>query len=334
VLSAALSPLRGATSIALGEYHSCALVEGGKVSCWGGDVDGALGDGPSDSALYAGEVVLVGGAPLTGARHVALGSTHGCALVENGEVRCWGSNFLLQLGDGTTTERPSAVPVVLASGAPLSGALALAVGAHHGCVVTAAGEVDCWGHNTSGQLGDGSTTGRANPVPVEVSPGVRLANVAALALGDFHTCALSAAGEVDCWGDNDYGQLGDGSTTSRTNPVPVVLLTGERLTDVQAVAAGGRHSCALMADGGLYCWGYNDYNQLGDGTSTSRPYARQVKRSPGLPVVGALAVDLGFDHTCMLQAENRISCWGANEDGQCGLEEFTPTTYPVPVPFP
>ena len=128
--------------------------------------------------------------------------------------------------------------------------IALAAGRVYTCAVTAAGGVQCWGRNDFGNLGDGSTTDRSTPVPVS---GLG-SGVIALAAGDAHTCALTAAGAVRCWGHNGIGQLGDGSTTDRSTPVPVSGLG----SGVVALAAGASHTCALTAAGAVQCWGYND----------------------------------------------------------------------------
>jgi alpha-tubulin suppressor-like RCC1 family protein len=136
---------------------------------------------------------------------------------------------------------------------------ALATGEYHTCALTDTGGVKCWGDNEFGQLGDGTTTDRTTPVPVVgLSSGVR-----AIAAGGSHTCALTDAGGVKCWGDNEFGQLGDGTKIDRTTPVEVVGLS----RGVRAIAAGGSHTCALTDTGGVKCWGWNWDGQLGDGTS-------------------------------------------------------------------
>ncbi|MBL8055523.1 MAG: hypothetical protein JNK29_02440, partial [Anaerolineales bacterium] len=159
--------------------------------------------------------------------------------------------------------RPEAVGIPAAPVAvQTAGVPRLAAGIGHTCALTADGGVKCWGANGDGQLGDGTTLNQGAPVAVA---GLT-SGVTAVATGWRHTCALTAAGGVKCWGWNDYGQLGDGTTTNRLTPVDVAGLT----SGVTALAAGNTHTCALTAAGGAKCWGYNLFGQLGDGTTTNR----------------------------------------------------------------
>ncbi len=178
----------------------------------------------------------------------------------------WGYNSVGQLGDGTGTS--SSVPVAVDTSGVLAGKTVTAVGStkSHACVV-AEGAVYCWGWNAFGQLGDGTVTSSSVPVAVDTSGVLADKAVTAVSTGSGHSCAL-ADGAAYCWGYNSSGQLGDGMTTDSAVPVAVDtsgVLAGKTVT---AVSIGGSHSCAL-ADGAAYCWGYNDYGQLGDGTVTS-----------------------------------------------------------------
>jgi alpha-tubulin suppressor-like RCC1 family protein len=199
----------GVTAIALGYFHACALKRAGTVECWGYNGYGQLGDGTTTDRRIP---VRVSG--LAGVIAISAGGGHTCALTSAHTVRCWGSNHYGELGDGTTTRRLTPVAV---SGL-LGGVTAIAVGGEaHGCALTRAGGVKCWGYNGHGQLGDGTTTDRAVPVDV-----VGLArDVRSITSGGYgHTCALTRAGEVECWGRNSSGQLGDGTTSDRHTPGP------------------------------------------------------------------------------------------------------------------
>src|SRR2546426_6866748 len=185
-------------------------------------------------------------------------SEHSCAITRGGALQCWGDNANGQLGDGTTTgsARPVAVKGLAA------GVTAIAAGDRYTCALTTPGGVSCWGYNEFGQLGNGTTSDSASPVDV-----TGLASgISAIAARGEHTCALTVAGGVKCWGADINGQLGDGTTTNSPTPVDVVGLA----TGITAIATGGEHTCALTTDGAVKCWGWNAAGQLGDGTTTDR----------------------------------------------------------------
>jgi hypothetical protein len=197
-----------------GGSHTCAVTTTGGLKCWGFNSNGQLGDGTTTRRLTP---VSVSGLS-SGAAAVAGGAYHTCALTTAGGAKCWGRNANGQLGDGTTTDRLTPVNV---SGLT-SGVVAVATGGFHSCALTGAGAVKCWGRNSEGQLGDGTTADRATPVGVS---GLG-SGVVALDAGLYHTCALTNVGVVKCWGDNSYGQLGDGTTTNRLTPIDVPGIYG------------------------------------------------------------------------------------------------------------
>ncbi len=192
------------------------------------------------------------------ARQVTAGNYHTCAVTTSGGAQCWGANYWGQLGDGTTTAKPWPTDV-----AGLSNGVQMISASHeHTCAITATGGVKCWGANYDGQLGDGTLSSRTTPTDVVgLSSGVL-----AVSAGNYHTCALTVSGGVKCWGANDRGQLGDGTWNASTTPVDVVSLT----SGVQALSAGGYHTCALTLAGSVKCWGLNSAGQLGDGTDADR----------------------------------------------------------------
>jgi alpha-tubulin suppressor-like RCC1 family protein len=242
----------GVTAIAAGAEHNCALTSSGAVKCWGGNVFGQLGDGTTtDRWTPVGVSGLSGGV-----RAIAAGGVQSCALTTGGGVKCWGANKDGEVGDGTTTNRLTPVDVAGLG----SGVTAIAAGGLHSCALTSSGGVKCWGVNYSGQLGDGTITGRLTPVDVSGLSG----GVTAIAAGLVHSCALTSGG-VRCWGDNEARQLADGTTSNRSTPVDVSGLSG-----VRTIATGDVHSCALISSGGVKCWGHNGYGQLGDGSMIER----------------------------------------------------------------
>jgi alpha-tubulin suppressor-like RCC1 family protein len=187
-------------------------------------------------------------------------------------------------------------------------ATAVAAGRQHTCALTSAGGVKCWGANVHGQLGNGTNTG--SNVPVDVS--VLTSGVVAIAVeeGNDFACALTSAGGAKCWGENDSGQLGNGTTTDSNVPVDVSGLG----SGVSAIAAGGVHACALTSAGGVKCWGSNFQGELGDGTNTDSNVPVDVS---GLGS-GVAAIAAGVFYTCALTIAGGAKCWGANTQGSWG----------------
>jgi alpha-tubulin suppressor-like RCC1 family protein len=236
--------------ISAGGSHTCAITSFGGVKCWGDNYYGALGDGTGSYTTAPLDVSGITANMIA----VSTGAYHTCALSSSGSVKCWGYNYYGQLGDGTRTDRLTPVDV---SGLT-SGVSVISTGGSHTCALTSTGGVKCWGYNYYGQLGDGTTTQRTTPVDVSgLTSGVSV-----ISTGGSHTCALTSTGGVKCWGRNDYGQVGDGTTTNRASPVDVSGLT----SGVIAISVGTDHTCAVTSTGGVKCWGDKSYGQVGDGT--------------------------------------------------------------------
>ena len=341
-------------AVSAGGLHTCALTTSGGVQCWGRNNSGQLGNGtPGDSAipvdvvgLETGVVAIASGAihtcaltteggvqcwgminpnssttPLpvagleTGVSAISGGFHTACALMTSGRVKCWGQNQFGELGDGTTT--PSDTPVDVLEepdGPPLSGAVAISAGGDsHTCVLTAVGGVKCWGSNSSGQLGDGTINSRTTPVDVV---GLDSA-VAAVAAGAAHTCVLTDTGGAKCWGYNSFGGLGNGEATFAPTITPQDVLGLETGVAAISPAGTGAHTCALLVTGGVKCWGYNFFGQVGDGTEG--PGAERLTPVDVLGLSsGVVAVSAGALHTCALTDTGAVTCWGAAEPGNFG----------------
>jgi alpha-tubulin suppressor-like RCC1 family protein len=253
---------------------------------------------------------------------VTAGHAHSCALLTSGAVKCWGSNDLGQLGDGTQTS--SVTPVDTAG---LTDAVVLSAAYAHTCAVTSAGAAKCWGYNLHGEIGNGSPELFVTTPSTPTGLG---SGVASVASGNGHSCALLTNGGVQCWGYNAYGQLGDGTTTDRATPVSVSGLSG-----VTAIAVGRRQSCAITSGGDVLCWGLNTAGQLGVGTQTGPETCDGIacSRTPvAVPgVSGAASIMSGGFHTCAVTPSGGAKCWGANTNGQVGDGTFETRTSPVDV---
>ncbi len=304
----AVPGMQDVRDIRLQGNSACAIRDRGEVYCWGLEIDGdrLLGsqvDGPGR--------VVVG---FLGVSAVAVGGFHACLLFQ-AQVWCWGSNQEGQLGDVATTSSTLAGPVSGLEGLdPVTG---LAAGYTNTCAQMASGSVRCWGSNDYGALGRADPA--AAPTPVEV-PG--LSGVQEIYFGATHGCALMDGGAVRCWGNNTSGQLGNGTSSERPAAAPVAV-TG--LTGATVLAVGGAHSCALITDDTVRCWGRNLEGQLGDG---SRRDAFTPVAVTGLTGVVGLAA--GGRHTCAVLEGGAVQCWGANDEGQLGGTSPGSAT-PIPV---
>lgn len=293
--------------LAVGSGYTCAVRDNGSVACWGENRSGQLGLGTVDATIHALPATVPG---LSRVVSISARADHTCALVSSGQVYCWGSNGLGQLGIGTTLDRPVATAVT-----GLADAVEVAVGYNHGCARRADGTVVCWGSNSAGQLGDGGTRNRTTPSGV-----LGLANAAQLSLGNAHSCARTLDGRVVCWGSNVFGQLGDGSATNRSSPTPV-----PGLAEVQSLALGESHGCAASR-GATWCWGLNNYGQLGDGTTLRRPMPVAIDGASA-----ALQLAANGAQSCAIRSGGQAWCWGLNTAGQLGDGTLTTRLLPVMV---
>lgn len=315
---------RTGNQIAVGDLHTCAVTAGGGVRCWGSNDFGQLGDGTTTSRLTP---VPVNGLA-SGVVAISAGGYHTCAVTAVGAVRCWGNNAYNQLGDGTTTNRLTPVPV---SGLA-NGVIAISAGGLQSCALTAAGGVRCWGYNAYGQLGDGTFVNRATPVPVSgLTSGVVAISTSPSGSGVAHSCAITAGGGAQCWGINRFGSLGDGTRITRAIPAPVSGLA----SGVVAISTGGEHSCAVTAGGAAQCWGYNTSGQIGDGTSGNIGPGNPAHSLIPVPVSGlasgTIAISGGSSYTCALTVTGGVRCWGNNANGQLGDGTVINRATPVPV---
>jgi alpha-tubulin suppressor-like RCC1 family protein len=288
-----VSGLTGASRISAAPEHGCALASG-SVRCWGGAYPPAAGS--------ASPLTVVG---VSGAVQISAGANHACAVVTGGTVRCWGLNYDGQLGIGTTS--PSSAPADVIG---ISGATQVAAGETSSCALVTGGAVKCWGSNSAGQLGAG-TTDPVSPTPVDV---VGVSGATQVVVGDGingTACALVSGG-VRCWGANNVGQLGDGTTADSDVPVPVIGVSG-----ATQVSTGAGTTCALVG-GGAKCWGSNQVGQLGNGNQVDSAVPVAV-----IGLSGAVEISVGGAVTCVRMSGGTVRCWGSNIYGSLGT--LTPT---------
>jgi len=325
----------GRTAVSVTAYgdHTCALLDDASVKCWGFNDYGQLGLG--DTVTRGGwpgsmgdNLPPVAFPPQRNARALSVGASHSCAILDNGDLSCWGRNGRGELGLGDTINRGD-VPGQMGRNLPKVDlgagrtAVSLSASMHRTCAILDNGTLKCWGDNVYGQLGLGDTTDRYAPPPTPIDLGQGRTAVA-ISAGTQTTCALLDNGSVKCWGWNIRGQLGLGHTTDSYAPPATAIDLGQGRTAI-AVSAGWDHACAILDNGSLKCWGCNEFGQLGLGDTNNRG-DNPGEMGDALPAVDlgagrtAVAVSVGQNaHTCALLDNGSVKCWGWNAAGFLGL---------------
>jgi alpha-tubulin suppressor-like RCC1 family protein len=303
--------------VSVGTSHSCAIVKDSfsavntKVKCWGNNGYGQLGNGTTTNSSVPTEVI-----GLIHATYVSVGNDHTCAN-NLGVVYCWGFNNFGQLGDGTTSS--SSIPIEVQNMSTFGNSGIVSAGNGYTCATSnIGGKVRCWGFNGSGQLGNGTNTNSLVPVDVV---GINATKISA---NLDHTCALSQGSDthVRCWGNNYFGQLGDGTTSDSYVPVDTGF-------DAFDLSVGISHTCAYNGFG-VKCWGDNSLGQLGDGTTTNSSIPTSTT------INGTIrGISVGVDHTCTIlgpiATQHQVKCWGNNNVGQLGDGTTTNSSIPINV---
>jgi alpha-tubulin suppressor-like RCC1 family protein len=340
--------LAPASDVAALQYGSCAVLVNGTVQCWGYDAEGENGDG-----TLSNPVNRTSPAPavnLTNVVEIAGGLLHACALVDpppvgdgNTQVWCWGYNVFGQLGNTLTANSPTPVQVHgVGNVGMLTDAVALGSGWYHNCATRSNGEIVCWGRGDLGEIGDGANQNRTSPVTVKGVGGT--GNLTGMAGGRHvidgsaeNTCALAASGKAFCWGNAANGENGANNVTSTNLPVQVAgALDDFKRISVWSDPLG--HACAVRAGGEVWCWGWNGYGQLGDGTVTERHAPARALVAEASSAFGntnfaspVIAVTTGQYHTLAVHQNGSISAWGLGGNGRLGDGRVEQQNFPVAV---
>jgi alpha-tubulin suppressor-like RCC1 family protein len=302
------APACQVAGVAAGGNFTCAWSNAGRVSCWGENGNGQLGDGTTNWRSTPAH------ANISNVVEVVAGPIHACARHNDGSVSCWGDDSAQQLGlgDGMAGNRPT--PTKLTT---IGKVVGLTAGARHTCARLADGSVSCWGRNTSGQLGDGTTMTRDRPAAI---PGLA-SGVAQIAAGNSHTCAALADGTVSCW-----GAIRNGAVIPTWPPMQLVPLAVPGVAMAGRLVAGDSHACAI-SNGDVLCWGMNDLGQLGE-----RMLGRMLGATRVAGVSGAVDLSAGTNHTCARLEDGSARCWGSGASGQLGSAVVDAGNAAVPTP--
>ena len=310
-----------------GDTHTCMILDNGDLKCWGNDGDGQLGDGGWGGDLNAPPSAAINLG--TGRTAVAVSAGHAttCAILDNGELKCWGSDDGGQLGNGGSNTKigsPPSTAIDLGMGRT---AVAVSVGYAHTCAILDNGDLKCWGSNSYGVLGFSSSISSSLSSPPTSAIDLGSGRTAvAVSAAKYHTCAILDNGSMACWGRNNVGQLGDGTTTDRVTPALTNSLGAGRTavaleTGNNGPGGGAGHTCAILDNGDLKCWGSDAGGELGDGGTISaldyldEPPTAAIDLGSGRT---AVAVSAGAEHTCALLDNGEVKCWGKDDSGQLG----------------
>jgi alpha-tubulin suppressor-like RCC1 family protein len=327
------APLKNVAQISVGTAHVCALIRDGTARCWG--QGGELGDGTGTThALPVVVKNVLGSGPLPTITQISAGGGQTCARLGDGTARCWGLNGAL--GNGSRSSRLPVKVLNAVGSAPLTHITQISVGNVHSCARMTDGTARCWGINSSGELGDGTTTDHFRPVKVLNGAGTApLGKITQIVASYRHTCARISDATARCWGFNGDAQLGNGTKTDHSLPVRVVngLGTGP-LQGVSAITTGRAYSCTRMANATARCWGARlalaDANN--NPTSTHRLRPTPVMDSTGAhPMTGVAQIDAGTGHTCVRKSDSTARCFGENGEGELGDGTKTTRHFPVLV---
>ncbi len=348
------------TKIALGAYHTCAIDNLNNLKCWGmgwmgqlglgtvenknvptiislGDNDGngngyGNGDSNGDGDGDGGSIYPV---------QLALGGFHTCIIDNIDNLKCWGYNIDGQVGDGTDGyyEQDKVTPTLI-SLCNATYATQIALGGYHTCVIDSLDNIQCWGLNDNGQLGDGTYENKNTPTLISLGGDDDHDDRDAtyptkLFLGAHHSCIIDNLNNLKCWGLNSDGQLGDGTLDNKNMPTTISLGGGDKRFPAQ-LALGGFHSCSIDDLNNLKCWGSNVEGQLGDGSNDNKHLPTTISLGED-DTTYPIQIVLGFVHTCVVDNFNDIMCWGSNWEGQLGdgtaESKNTPTKISLALPF-
>lgn len=319
--------------LSAGLFHNCAVLESGKVMCWGANDRGQLGLGHTDTVGLnedlSGATKLDLGEPV---KRIFSGTKYNCALLDSGNIKCWGDNNFGQLGYGNKehigdNEDLSGLAIV-PIGAPIQ-QMDISTISNHTCAALTNGDLKCWGSNNFGQLGYGHTDNLGDDESIASIPNVPFSSkILQLATGSLHTCALVEGQKVRCWGRNSFGQVGLGvidviGDDEAANSIDPIDLSGDGSDSFNMVATGNNHTCTITGDGRVHCWGRGSNGALGlaDNLNIGDDEILDLNNTlVAIPDLEFSQITGGTNHTCALEkSKGEIICWGQNSFGQLGI---------------
>lgn len=319
----------GWTQIGAGGTYTCGIGTDSNAYCWGANGSNQLGGGVSGTSYNPVAVARDGVLFDKTIKSLAVGGTnHVCAIASDNKAYCWGAGTSGRLGSGSSSS--ASTPVAVSTSGVLSGKTIklLAAGNDSTCAVASDNLAYCWGLGTSGQLGNAGIVSSSSPVAVSTVGALSGKTIKSISVGGNFSCGIASDNLAYCWGDNTYGQLGDGTTTDASSPVAVSMSGVLAGKTIKNIVAAGSHACAIASDSRVYCWGNNAFGRLGDGTSVSSSSVPVAVVWTG-PLSGKTAKSIDSapsgGHTCIIAGNNKAYCWGQGSAGQLGNNATTST---------
>jgi len=296
-------------SIAAGNWYVCAVASDNLTYCWGYANYGQLGNDSIVDSWVPAAVSTTGVLSGKTIASISAGNNHVCAIASDNLTYCWGSNGGGRLGNNSIVQSnvPVSVSVAILREKTIK---SMDSGNSFNCAIASDDLAYCWGYNSTGQLGDNSTTQSLIPVAVNTAGVLSGKTLKLITSGGSQTCAIASDDLAYCWGNNAHGQLGDNSTTQSSVPVAVDttgVLDGKT---IKSITAGDSHVCAIASDDLAYCWGYNNYGQLGDDSVTERLAPIAVSTTGALSGKTIKSIVTGTYHTCVIASDDLAYCWG------------------------
>ena len=321
--------------ISVGEYHTCAVASDDKAYCWGSNNNGQLGNGSTTSSRVPVAVNMSGVLAGKTIKQISVEFSTNCVVASDNKTYCWGGNSNGQLGNDSLTN--SNIPVAVNTSGVLAGKTIKQVntGGFHTCALDISSKMYCWGLNVNGRLGS-SLTSVLSKVPVAVNMSGLLAGkiIKQMSVGYSSNCVVASDNKVYCWGGNNNGQLGNGSTANSRVPVAVNMSGVLAGKTIKQISAGGDHSCVIASDDKLYCWGFNSNGELGNNSSVSSSVPVAVNTDGVLAGKVIKQMSAGFSNTCAVDSGYGIYCWGYNSNGQLGNNSTNNSRVPTYVYVP
>jgi alpha-tubulin suppressor-like RCC1 family protein len=317
--------------IAAGIFHTCAIASDNQAYCWGYNPYGQLGNNSTTNSSTPVAVDTSGVLSGKTINQISTSRHHTCVIASDNQAYCWGYNTYGQLGNNSTTD--SSIPVAVNTSGVLNGKTIKSISNKfsHTCVIASDNQAYCWGYNGYGQLGNNSTTDSSIPVAVNTSGVLSGKTINQISANYVHTCAIASDNQAYCWGAGSNGRLGNNSTTNSSVPVAVYTSGVFSGKTINQISAGYYHTCAVASDNQAYCWGRNDYGQLGNISTTNSSVPVTVYKPDVLINKTIDLISNSTYHTCVIASDNQAYCWGRNAYGELGNNSYVVLQSQIPI---